>query len=297
MVVPHDNYPDARDLSRILWPVENIGKTFASTASAVAGPLEVHWHRVNGVAVNLSTLFIHYNARLVLGKQAQDTGVSVNDVMAGIRQYGACTEATWPMDPAKVTVAPPPAAYEEAKKYAAAIALTATDPIEALSMEYPLAICPRIPERCVVAAGQTGVLPDLTADERNSLSSAPGYAFTMTGYDKTLRTFTLRNAWGTQWGKGGHCTVSFDTMAILCPNANSRWFITKPQTTAGEVAHMNAAAPAAPAPPAAPAQPESMADMAARLRAEIRGDLSRDLTDASKRIRDMMNRNGGTGQG
>lgn len=296
MVPPDDNYPNAVDLSRILWPVEDVGQTFASTASAAARALEVHWHRVGSVAVNLSTLFIHYNARLAIGKEGQDVGVTMSGVMAAIRKYGACTEATWPMDPAKVTVAPSPAAYDEARKYAGVATLHPADPIQALSLDHPLAICPSIPERCVIEAGKTGVLPALTADERSNLKKFPGYAFTLMGYDKTARTFTLRNAWGTKWGKGGHCTISFDTMAELCPSMESRWFIAKAQTTVGEAAPLTAAA-LAPPPPAAPTTPETLAEMAARLKAEIRGDINRDITEASKRIKDMMGRNGGTGQG
>ena len=52
-------------------------------------------------ATNLSTLFIHYNARRLSGDQDKDTGTSMAKVMEAIRTYGACTEAAWPFDAAK----------------------------------------------------------------------------------------------------------------------------------------------------------------------------------------------------
>ncbi len=291
MAPPDDNYPNAVDLSRILWPVEDVGTTLATTASVAARLLEVHWHRIDAVAINLSTMFIHYNARLALGQEGQDVGVTIPGAMNAIKAYGACTEAAWPFDPAKINVKPPPAAYAEAKKYAAVLEAHPSDPIQALAMDYPIAICPRVPERCVTEAGNTGILPDLTTEERATLQHCSGYAFTVMGYDKTARTFTLRNAWGTAWGKDGQCTISFDTMTVLCPASQNRWMITAPRPEANEVSAMAAAAPVTQPPaPAVAAPPESMADMAARLRAEIRGDLQRDLTDASLRIKDLLGR-------
>jgi C1A family cysteine protease len=232
MAFPNDfhatTFPDKVDLRQYLWPVENVGATFASTAAAAAAALECNCGRMGEKATNLSTLFIHYNARRLSGDQDKDAGTSMAKVMEAIRTYGACTEATWPFDPAKVTTSPPPQAYEEAKKFAAVRSLHPADVMQAVSATFPVPLLTRIPRRCIDEAGRTGVMPALTDEERQKIKEHPGFALVVVGYDQTDKTFLVRNSWGEKWGEGGHCRIPFDLFLSLVPKGSGyAWAIDK----------------------------------------------------------------------
>jgi hypothetical protein len=286
--------PDRVDMREYLWPVEHIGSTLAAAAASAVAALEYHCNRIGEKPINLSTLFVHYNARRQSGNQEKNVGTSLEAAMKAIAEHGACSEATWPFDAAKLTTAPPSQAYDEARKFAGVRCLHPVDFIEALALSFPVPFVARIPTRCLVDAGQNRVLPPLTAEERQRASDHPVYAMVIVGYDKADKTYLVRNCWGTAWGDGGHCRVSFDLLNSLVPPGSAQaWFIAKAQVA--EAAGAGAPQVASAAPPAAttvaaaaPAPQESVASMAARMKSELRDSLQRDIADAARQIRDRV---------
>jgi hypothetical protein len=286
-------FPDTVDMREYLWPVEHIGDTLSAAAAAAVAALEYHCNRIGEKPTNLSTLFVHYNARRQSGNQDKNVGTSLEAAMKAIAQHGACSEATWPFDAAKLTTAPPPQAYDEARTFAGVRCAHPLDFIEALALSFPVPFVARIPTRCLIEAGQKRVLPPLTAEEQQRAGEHPVYALVLVGYDKPGKTFLVRNCWGKAWGDGGHFRVSFDLLNSLVPPGSAQaWFIAKAQVAEA----VNAGAPqVASAPPrvaslaaAAPAAPESVAAMAARMKSELRETLQRDLTDATRQIKDRF---------
>jgi hypothetical protein len=274
------NTPDSVDMRSALWPAEDVGKLNASASSAVVTALEYHCNRIGEQPTNLSTLFVHYNARLALGQESTNVGTTTEAAMKAIQSYGACRDATWPIDASKLTVKPPAHAYEEARRFAAIDYSSPTDMIEALAMKYPIPVVVSLPERCLTEAGKTGVLPPPSADEIQR-KSYMHHALVLVGYDKANKTVLARNCWGKAWGVEGHCNIAFDTMKIIAP-ASNRFLIITAKSVATAVDQGAAAA--------APAAPQRLADMAAKMREEIRGDVQKEIADATKRIRDMMPR-------
>ncbi len=290
--------PDKVDMRRFLWPIENLGEVLASAASAAATALEYHCGRMGEEPTNLSTMFIYYNARLSSGKENSNIGITMPAAMKAISTYGACLNSSWPVDVAKVATKPSAQAYEEAKKFSVVQGKNPLDVIEALALQYPVPFVCTLPLRCLREAGwASGVMPAPTAEELKKPTEWVNHAMVVVGYDKIAKTFLVRNCWGDQWGDRGHCTISFDMMKVITPDDSPRmWFITKkevpkPDSETSRTGFRPAERPAPMA--AAAAQPERLADLAAKMREEIRGDLHRDLADASKRIKDMM----GRGQG
>jgi hypothetical protein len=270
------NTPDSLDMRSALWPAEDVGQLNASAASAVVTALEYHCNRIGEQPTNLSTMFVYYNARLAAGQENANAGTTLEAAMKAAQTYGACRDATWPIDASKVAVKPPAHAYEEARKFAAIDYSSPADMFEALAMKYPIPFVASLPQRCMTEAGKTGVLPPPTAEEIQR-QSYMHHAMVLVGYDKANRTVLARNCFGQSWGVEGHCNIALDTMKIIAPT-NNRFLIITAKTVA------------AVADPAAPAPPQRMADMAAKLREEIRGDVQKEIVDASKRIRDMMPR-------
>jgi hypothetical protein len=272
------NTPDSVDMRSALWPVEDIGQVVASAASAVVTALEYHCNRIGEQPTNLSTMFVHYNARLAVGQENANAGTTLEVAMKAVQSHGACRDATWPLDASKLAVKPPAHAYDEARKFAAIDYSSPVDMIEALAMKYPIPFVASLPQRCMTEAGKTGVLPPPTTEEIQR-QSYMHHAMVLVGYDKANKTVLARNCWGKTWGVDGHCNIALDTMKIIAPTNNRLLIIT---------AKAVATAVAQPAAPQAPAAPQRLADMAAKMREEIRGDVQKEIADATKRIRDMM---------
>ncbi|MEO8259096.1 MAG: C1 family peptidase [Acidobacteriota bacterium] len=295
-----DTAPDRVDLRDTLWPVENAGQIIASAASAAAVALEYHCNRMGEEPTNLSSMFIHYNARLATGQENSNTGTTMDAAMKAIATYGACREESWPFDAARFAVKPPASAYEEARKFAVVQGANPADIVEALALRYPVPFVAKLPERCLREAGRTGVMPAPASEELQKADGQVNHAMTLVGYDKLAKTFTARNCWGREWGDQGHCAISFDLMSVIAPYGTRRLWIITTRAQAGSIASQTETTgfhPAAAPPTAAPAaRPERLADLAARMRDEIRGDLHRDLADSAKRIKDMIGRKPGAPQ-
>jgi hypothetical protein len=287
-----DNTPENVDMRKFLWPVESLGEIVASAASAAVTALEYHCNRIGVEPTDLSSMFVHYNARLLSGQEGLNAGTTVEAALKAIALHGACREASWPFDPAKIAIKPPAQAYEEAKKFAGIQYYGPTDIVESLALNYPVAFVAKLPFRCLREAGQTGVMPAPTSEERQNDKELVNHAMVAVGYDKVAKTFVARNCFGKEWGDQGYCTISFEIMKVIVPNVTGRlWVIAKP-AGATDVTMPTGAEPIAET-TASAAQPERLADLAAKMRQEIRSDLQRDIADASKRIQDMMRRNPG----
>jgi hypothetical protein len=260
--------PDRVDLREFLWPVENTGEVLCAPAAAVAAALEYHCNRTGNQPTALSTLFIHYNARKLTGQENENAGTTVQDVFKGIATFGACREDTWPFVPAAVTTVPPPAAYQEAGRLPKIQTAHPVDLCQALSLRYPLPFAMFVPQRCMDEAWRTGVVPPLTEEERTRLRDQPAHAMVLVGYDKREQTFTVRNCFGADFGDDGHCRMPFELFKVLV-KPEWIWLIASTET-------------------ADTPQPETVADMAARMKADIRSDLQRDLADVTRRVREKV---------
>jgi C1A family cysteine protease len=280
--------PESADIRGYLWGVEHVGSMAAAAASAVATALEYHCNRINEPPTNLSTLFIHYNARIVAGQEGQNVGTTLGNAMKAAVQYGACRDAMWPLDATKINVKPPAEAYEDAKRYQKLRYFSPADPMEAISKKYPVATAISMPWHCIDAAKKTGVIATPTPQEmRGALHH---HAVVLVGYDKKAGTYTARNCWGPEWGHGGHFTIPFDVLKMIAPETIRYMIIATPESAVKE------AAPAAAAPASHSFEPaassEKMSDIAAKLKEQIRGDLKKDIEDAQRRIREMMKKPG-----
>ncbi len=296
MTPSHDDRetgPERVDMRDVLWPVEDVGRITASAASAAVTALEYHCNRLGEPPTNLSSMFVHYNARVAAGQEQANVGTTMEAVMRAIAAHGACPEGTWPFDPATLAVRPPVQAYDEARRFATVHYSNPADPLEALAMRYPVPFVARVPERCLREAGRTGVMPAPTPDECQRADGQVNHAMVLVGYDKAAKTFVARNCWGAQWGDQGHCTLPFDVLHVIAPSGTQRlWVITAAEGRKGAEQPLDQVRSAAGTPAPAPAPPR-LSDLAARMREEIRGDVQRDLADATRRIREMVDRGAG----
>jgi len=154
--------PHLVDLRDHCSPVEDQGRVGSCVANAVVGAME-HQHRKGGrVAVDLSRMFVYFNARRMRGGEQQDRGTTIAAGMAAFLAFGAPPESRWPYDPSLVTKVPGADVFQQALEYVPA-EYARVDGFEhvqgALARGYPVVFSASIPERCYQEAGRTGVVP------------------------------------------------------------------------------------------------------------------------------------------
>ncbi len=272
--------PRKVDLRADCSPIEDQGQIGSCTANAACGALEYHEKTAHRPQVPLSRMFVYFNARRRAGRVPQDSGAQIAEAMAALLAYGAPEEQRWPYDVNLFAAEPPPDIFAEALRRQApeyARVERGTGTLGALAHGYPVVFGISLPMRCFQEAGDTGLIPVPTSEERAQAATQGGHAMLMVGYDQDEETYLLRNSWGTGWGNQGYCRIPFRAV-----EENTRpddfWILGKLDADgAFQVVR-----------PGRPAVEGTVAGMAARMREEIRGSLVKDIADAGKDIRDRL---------
>jgi hypothetical protein len=216
-----------------------------------------------------------------------DTGAQISEAMASVLAFGACREEMWPYDPALFDQEPPKEAYDDARKYEAiayARVEGVTGTIHAVAQGFPVVFGTCLPGRCYEEAARSGVMPQLTDNERQSRSHS-GHAMLIVGYDKKERVFIVRNSWGEGWGDRGYCRIPFDSLDSCSP-PEGFWMISELEKQGGfrlirPGKEMSGAAEPASRVPAM--ETGGMASTASRMRDEIRSSLEAEMGASSLR--------------
>jgi hypothetical protein len=91
-----------------------------STANAMAGAYEYLHHKSTEEKIDVSRLFIYYNARfraLEKREKLSDTGSCVVDAIESLEETGVCLESDWPYNMRKVNTKPKGSCYDAAADY------------------------------------------------------------------------------------------------------------------------------------------------------------------------------------
>ena len=172
------------------------------------GSLEYLYRRWTGKVVDVSRLFIDFNARLSnLNWRAQshfvinraDPGGSFDTnrkaALRGVQQYGFCAESLWKYDESLYMQPPSQKVYDEASRRSI---IPIKVPINIDSIKTCLA------HEIPVLVGI--ILSTDEADHNNGWIKVPrvppdeGYhACLIVGYDDRNQHFIIRNSWGVEW--------------------------------------------------------------------------------------------------
>ncbi|CAF2152471.1 unnamed protein product [Rotaria magnacalcarata] len=96
--------------------VKDQSRIGSCTANSLAGAYEYLFKKSAGSNIDVSRLFIYYNARALNAQMygIANTGYSMTDAIAALEQYGTCFELIWPYKISYVNVQPSEATYEQA---------------------------------------------------------------------------------------------------------------------------------------------------------------------------------------
>lgn len=159
--------------------------------------------------VELSKLFIYYNARVLEDAVSLDQGATLRNGFKGCKTYGICREDLWPYDLEKFDDRPPEICYEDARhrlisEYRSLSGLSET--LDALDAER------------LVVIGITLFDPFMYLDVEHSTVPMPSdnnitvgdHAMILVGYDQPNRLLLAKNSFGNTWGDRGYCWIPYD---------------------------------------------------------------------------------------
>jgi hypothetical protein len=136
-----------------------------------------------------------------------------------------------------------------------------------------------MPERFFGEVRATGRAKDPTPAEVDAARAKPGaHAMLLVGYDVNGGQYLVRNSWGREWGENGYFRIGIDPLEALIQRP-STWILGKLEAS-GFTIHR----------PKLEAKPieGGIKDMAAKMKEEIRGDITRKLDVAFKDIQDRL---------
>jgi len=223
-----EQLPPRVDLRPYLTPVEDQGDTSSCVANATAGAYEYLMKRHRGDdAYDVSRLFIYFNARKLDGSESEDGGSQIEQAINGLKQFGACSETTWPFDESLVLDEPAEEAYQEAQAFL--VEHVKSVPVDldawkhALAEGNPIIFGVRLFDS-FDKQRKKGLVPLPTSKEL-SRESHGAHAMLCVGYSDRDSVFIVRNSWGNDWGDEGYCYMPYDYVMNADFNLGDAWII------------------------------------------------------------------------
>lgn len=213
------------DLRQWCSPVEDQSSAGSCVGNGTVGALEFLRIRDGKPNIDLSRLFIYYNARLMTQDQDKDEGTHIRLAFGTLTSLGTCTEATWPYDLNSLFLRPSWTAYQEAYPHK----ITSYYRIEETSgPELVAKIKEALQAQHPVVFGMT-VDQDYMGTGHDGMVSMPkatrvgggGHCQMICGYDDNQQRWIVRNSWGIGWADGGYAYVPY--MYLDASDANDFW--------------------------------------------------------------------------
>jgi C1A family cysteine protease len=198
---------DLREWDSLVEDQEQLG---SCTGNAVTNAYELMVKKIYPTYfVELSKLFVYYNARVLEGTIDEDSGASIKNAVKGVYNFGVCKEELWPYNIDKFDDKPSPESYKDATnrkllKYMKVLSID--NLVNAINYNYPVVIGMTIFENFIYLNKDNYVLND---DETITYPIG-GHAVTVIGYNLEDKLFLVKNSFGTEWGLNGYFYMSFD---------------------------------------------------------------------------------------
>jgi C1A family cysteine protease len=207
--------PPSVDLSGGMPAVYNQGSLGSCTANAGAGLGEFLMKKLNKKDVYTpSRLAIYYWTRIREGTVNEDSGASLRNTMMVLSGIGCPHESLWPYKISRFRVKPTKPVITDANKHKVGeyVRLNNTNLNElkqCLAMGFPFMFGFAVYDSFESATvAKTGIMPMPKPSE----SLRGGHAVLCLGYSDEEQMFTVRNSWGSNWGKSGNFKMPYAYM-------------------------------------------------------------------------------------
>lgn len=198
------------DLRPLTSPVEDQIDLGSCTGSALTSAYELLVKlKQSEKFVELSRLFVYYNARLIENTVDVDSGAYMRDGIKALRKYGVCREELWPYKTEEFATQPTQECYGDAtsrsiKNYRRLA--TVNDILDALNNNQPVVFGMAVYDSFMDIDVYNPTIQMPNFDEQ----SIGGHAMLMVGYNLSKKLFLAQNSFGTSWGDGGFCWMPFN---------------------------------------------------------------------------------------
>jgi len=219
--------PQRVDLRSYMTNIESQGGLNSCVANAVAGAYEYLVKRHKGLDYDVSRLFIYYNGRYLGGGEIEDQGTYIADAIEGLKEYGACSEETYPYKEKIVNEEPNEEAYSEAE----AFLVESVERIDNKIDNWKSTLAEGNPIIFGVLLYDSfdnhrkkGLIPMPSSSEQSRDTHA-GHAMLCVGYSDPDQVFIVRNSWGQSWGDAGYCYIPYRYLINDDFNMGDSWII------------------------------------------------------------------------
>lgn len=200
---------DSVDLRQYCSKIESQGHLGSCTGQAVVGAYELLLNKeVPDKFIDLSRLFVYYNARLLENMVGEDAGAYVRDAVKAVQKFGICSESIWPYHIQDYAITPSIQSYDDARHrniqnyYRISVI---EDTLDALNKELPVVFSMKVYESFEELYNNNSVkLP------QKGESPIGAHAMCFVGYDLNKKVLLARNSFGSDWGIDGYCYLPFD---------------------------------------------------------------------------------------
>jgi len=220
-------------------PVSDQGGIGSCVANATCDALEILLGLEKAKVVQLSRLFLYWNARNYNSDTLNDNGTYIRFAFQAIKEHGVCSESEWPYSDgndrkgvAWYKKRPSLRCYEnsDSNKITEAYRIDESghkrlNAIDiALHAGHPVVFGTPVGKQLQAYRGEE---MDLTPPS----SSIGGHCMVIVGMENLpdgRRRYRIRNSWGTSWGQSGRCW--FDESYIAWDQTNDLWVPTRVQS-------------------------------------------------------------------
>ncbi|CAF5131517.1 unnamed protein product, partial [Rotaria sp. Silwood1] len=186
----------------------------------ILGAYEYLIMKNSGKHIDVSRLFIYYNARLKDPRYQNglwDGGVSLSRGVTALEEFGCCKESLYPFIIENINKQPPAVCYEEGIKYRIVDSMPITVNLNqmkaCLAQEFPFAFALATYKSFFDAKRNGGYVPMPNLNDEQQNTKHGMHAMLAVGYDDYSQSFIVRNSWGETWGDRGYCYIPYDYMA------------------------------------------------------------------------------------
>jgi len=218
--------PPKVDLRPHMPRILNQSDTNSCVAHAVAGTYDYWVKRLKGTDLEVSRLFVYYNARWRDNCQDKDEGATIQFAVDSLGEFGACPEVTWPFRQKFVNTKPPQDAYKEGVLFR--VKTKHQVPTDLMKWKQSLAQGLPIVFGCLLfdsfddCTDRGGVVP-MPSPEDLGRKEHGSHAMCAVGYSDVEKVFIVRNSWGPKWGDQGYCYMPYNYLMSDKLNDGDCW--------------------------------------------------------------------------
>ncbi len=210
--------PASKSLKRYCSPIKDQGKAGSCVAFGVCGAeefLQKNSARL-GITdafsekslIKVSELFAYYHNREKEGTINEDSGSYIYTGIKTAATNGFCRSTLWPYDLNNMYTHPPKSAEADGLLHLSRQGFTVRGISEiekCIASGYPVIIGTELTPS-FMNVGQDGLYDGPYRYEK----SIGGHCMLIVGYSKNTKRMLLRNSWGTEYGKRGYVSVTYD---------------------------------------------------------------------------------------